>query len=116
MTGTAQLRDGNTLDRRMLSFCQELCTPGSRGVLCYPQSILTGHALHDRWQGMRGPKPMPPLGGTLLQFAYHRQPRHAGAAAAGLVGASTDSGKRRVAGMGRPDGPPRLGGEIIKRQ
>src|SRR4030095_6883320 len=28
------------------SFCQELCTPGSRGVLCYPQSILTGHALH----------------------------------------------------------------------
>jgi hypothetical protein len=59
---------------------------------------------------------MPPLGGTLRQFADHRQPRHAGAAAAGLVGASTDSGKHRFAGMGRPDGPPRLGGEIIKRQ
>jgi hypothetical protein len=59
---------------------------------------------------------MPPLGGTLIQFEYHRQHRNAGEAAAGLVGASTYSGKRRFDWIGRPDVPPMLGGEIIKRQ
>jgi hypothetical protein len=39
----------------VVSYCQELCTPGSRGVLCYPESILKDRPLHDLWQVMRRP-------------------------------------------------------------
>jgi hypothetical protein len=37
------------------SYCQELCTEGSCGVLFDPEPILEGHALHDLWQVMRSP-------------------------------------------------------------
>jgi hypothetical protein len=37
------------------SYCQELCTQGSRGVLRYPEAVLEGHAVHDLRQILRGP-------------------------------------------------------------
>src|SRR5262245_51456729 len=36
------------------SYCQELCTQGSCGVLGYPEPILNSHALHDLWEIMCG--------------------------------------------------------------
>jgi hypothetical protein len=36
------------------SYCQELCMPGSRGVLSYLDAVLKGHTVHDLRQIMRG--------------------------------------------------------------
>jgi hypothetical protein len=36
------------------SYCQELCMPGSCGVLFYPDAVLEGPAVHDLRQVMRG--------------------------------------------------------------
>ena len=37
------------------SYCQELCTQGSGGVLFHPNAILEDHAVHDLGEIMRGP-------------------------------------------------------------
>jgi hypothetical protein len=69
----------------IMSYCQELCMEDSRGVLFHSEPILEDHALHDLCEVMCGTQPMPPLGGTLIQFEYHRQHRDAGETAARLV-------------------------------
>src|SRR5215510_7649734 len=57
---------------------------------------------------------MPPLGGTLIQFQYHRQHGDAGEASASLVGPCTHGGKSRFDWIGRPNMPPMLGRNIVK--
>jgi hypothetical protein len=52
----AELQQWEALSSQpFLSYCQELCTEGSCGVLFDPEPILEGHALHDLWQVMRSP-------------------------------------------------------------
>src|SRR5262245_9149643 len=55
------------------SYCQELYTQGSRGVLLHSETILEDQALHGLRQVMRGSQPMPSLRSTLPQFEHHRQ-------------------------------------------
>jgi len=43
------------LDRRIASYCQELCIEGSRGVLCNPSAVREDDAVPDLRQVMRGP-------------------------------------------------------------
>ena len=58
---------------------------GSRGVLFDPEALLEEDAVHDLRQVRRSPSPMPPLRGTLIQFAHHGQHGDAGEAAACFV-------------------------------
>ena len=88
----------------------------SRGVLLHAKPIFEDHALHDFCQVMGAPSPMPPLRGTLRQFAHHRQHRDTGETAVRLGRASAHGSKRRFHRLSRAHWVPVLGRASIKRQ
>ena len=109
------LLDGNRSTQSIVkSYCQELCTEGSRGVLCDPEAILQDNAVPDLRHVMRGPSPRPPLGGTLRQFAPHREPGDAGEASPSLVRTGAPRGTRGFDGRRRATVAPGLRGNVIK--
>src|SRR5262249_44578654 len=97
-----------------MSYCQELWMESACGVLGSSKPILKDQALHDLWEIMRSPSPMPSLGGPLRPLAHQRDPRDPGEAAAGLGGSGAHGGTRCCDRRGRAQVAPGLSREIVQ--